>query len=225
MNVNDCMVNVVDESFFSYLGGLANKNVAAKVAQLSEEQKSALKQYGYEYFETTLGYGGYHYDGRQEQGVMKMIAHYGLKVGDTVLDVGCAKGFFLMEFFNKGFGVGGIDISSYAIEHSHPEIKPYLKAGSAAKLDWPGNSFDLIISFSTLHNLSGKDLDDAILEIRRCSKKHVYLEIASFRNDAEYQILKTRGVTIQTFLSPEQWVKKIEALGLSCDVYFKTFQS
>ncbi len=38
-----------------------------------------------------VGYGGYKYDGRWRQVADLLVAQYGLKPGDRVLDVGCGK--------------------------------------------------------------------------------------------------------------------------------------
>ena len=54
-----------------------------------------------------------------------MIKFYGLKEDCRILDVGCGKGFFLKDFKNlmPKSTVAGLDISSYAIKKSHPDIK------------------------------------------------------------------------------------------------------
>ena len=44
------------------------------------------------------GYGGYRYDGRWLPIAEDMVAHWRLKPGDRVLDVGCAKGFLVKDF-------------------------------------------------------------------------------------------------------------------------------
>ena len=49
--------------------------------------------------------------------------------------------------------VEGIDISNYAIENAKKEIKKYLKVGNATDLPYADNSYDLVISIVTLHNL------------------------------------------------------------------------
>src|SRR6058998_3062377 len=55
------------------------------------------KQFGKDYFDgdRQYGYGGYKYDGRWRPFAENLIAHYALKAGDKVLDIGCAKGFLV----------------------------------------------------------------------------------------------------------------------------------
>src|SRR4051812_44782333 len=63
-------------------------------------EREIAKQFGREYFdgERTQGYGGYRYDGRWVAIARRMCEFYGLRAGDRVLDVGCAKGFLLHDF-------------------------------------------------------------------------------------------------------------------------------
>jgi 2-polyprenyl-3-methyl-5-hydroxy-6-metoxy-1,4-benzoquinol methylase len=51
------------------------------------------------------GYGGYRYDGRWVPIAEDMIAHFGLRPGDRVLDVGAGKGFLVKDFMKACPGV------------------------------------------------------------------------------------------------------------------------
>ena len=59
--------------------------------------------------------------------IKDFIKFYKLRKGDKVLDIGCAKGFFVNDLVDKGIDAYGIDISSYAIKNCHPKIKNRLK--------------------------------------------------------------------------------------------------
>ena len=87
--------------------------------------------------------------------------------------------------FSKDFYLRGIDISDYAIENSKPEVKSFLSVGNAKKLDFEDNSFDLVISINTIHNLEGQDLENSLLEIERVSKKNKFLIVDAYANDKE----------------------------------------
>ena len=80
----------------------------------------------------------------------------------------------LYDFLNKvpTLKVCGLDISEYAIKNSLETIKPNLKIGNA-NLPFETNSFDLVISINTIHNLDELNCAKALKEIQRVSKKIV----------------------------------------------------
>ena len=67
--------------------------------------------------------------------------------------------------------IKGIDVSKYAIENSMKEVKQDLLVANARKLPFPDNSFDVVISINTIHNLDFEDCGMALREIQRVSKK------------------------------------------------------
>ena len=96
---------------------------------------------------------------------MAMIEHYNLKPGDRILDIGCGKGFLIYDFLTilPEVKVVGLDLSKYAILNAKEEIKPFLHEGHARQLPYDDNSFDLVISINTLHNLYSFELFDALI--------------------------------------------------------------
>src|SRR4051794_36263789 len=128
-----------------------------------------------------FGYGGMRYDGRWRVVAEAMARHYKLKAGDRVLDVGCGKGFLLYEFTQvvPGIVVEGLDVSSYAIENAKEEIRPFLHVGHARRLAAADCSFDLVVSINTLHNLYCYDLERALREMERVSRRGKFLCVES----------------------------------------------
>ena len=53
----------------------------------------------------------------------------------SVLDVGCAKGFLLEAFYNRGTLIHGFDCSEYAISCLREDLKPFVFVSSATNLD------------------------------------------------------------------------------------------
>jgi len=186
------------------------------------------KQWGYDYWDgdRRINYGGYHYiSGRWAPVAKLMVEHYALKPGSKVLDVGCGKGFQLFELTQvlPGLEVRGIDISTYAIEHAHPDVKHLIDLGSAPELPYADKSFDLVFSINTLHNLHNHDLENSLKEMERVGKQK-YLCVESYRNETEKANLLFWQVTCEQFNSPKDWEWWFQVTGYSGDYSFIYFE-
>jgi ubiquinone/menaquinone biosynthesis C-methylase UbiE len=179
------------------------------VAHDKAECAAVSRTFGFEYFDgdRKYGYGGYRYDGRWRQFAQDLAAHYGLKPGQRVLDVGCAKGFLLNDFLEAvpGIEVAGIDVSEYAIAHAMESIKPFVRTASAVRLPYPDASFDLVVSINTLHNLLIGDLFTALGEIERVGRGAKYIVVDGYRNEREKVYLMYWQLTCECFYRPEEW--------------------
>ena len=78
----------------------------------------------------------------------------------TVLDAGCAMGFLVEGLRNRGVDAVGIDISEYAIEKAHADVRDYCSVGSIIE-DLP-QRYDLIVCIEVLEHLSPSEADQAI---------------------------------------------------------------
>ena len=175
----------------------------AKAAELA-------KKWGYDYWDgdRRICYGGYNYiPGRWAPVAKAMADHYQLKAGDRVLDVGCGKGFQLYELALAvpGLDVYGIDISEYAISNAHEGVKDRLQVGNAISLPFEDGFFDYVFSINTLHNLFNYQLDAALREIVRVSRKQSYICVESYRNEVEKANLLYWQVTCEAFHTPAEW--------------------
>jgi len=172
------------------------------------------------------GYGGYRYDGRYEVVAKALIDRYGLSGGAKILDVGCGKGFLLYEFTKllPGVEVTGFDISGYALQNAKQEVKPYL-INHMAQDPYEGygdNQFDLVVSLTTLHNLTLPPLRDALKEIERVGENK-YVVVESYRNELELFNLQCWAFTCEAFFRPEEWVWLFEEFGYMGDYEFIYF--
>ena len=188
------------------------------------------KQYGREYFDgdRRFGYGGYYYDGRWEQVARNMIQHYKLDSNCRILDVGCAKGYLLFEFKKllPNASISGVDISEYAIHHAKPEIKKYVRRATAQNLPFEDESFDMVVSLNTLHNLYLFDLQEAVSELSRVLVKNgnSYIVVESYRNDAEKVNLLYWQLTCELLFTPEEWEWIFPQFGYRGDYSFIFFE-
>ena len=168
------------------------------------------------------GYGGYVYDGRWRVVAKDIAQYYGIKADDRILDVGCGKGFLLYEFTQviPGIKVIGLDVSHYGINNAKEEVKPYLQHGNTIKLPFEDNSFDLVLSINVLHNLMNYDLNKALREIERVSKKHKYIVNDSYRTEKEKVNLMYWQLTCEVFYTPQEWEWFYQQSGYNGDYSF-----
>ncbi len=186
------------------------------------------KQFGRDYWDgdRKYGYGGFHYDGRWLPVAEAMAAHYGIKPGHRILDVGCGKGFLLHEFTRAvpGVEVIGIDISAYAIEHAKPEVQPFLQVGRAEKLPFPDKSFDFVVSLNVFHNLKVMELYAALGEMERVARGPKYVVVESFRDEREKANLLYWQLTCRSFYGVDEWQWVMDRAGYTGDfgcIYFE----
>ena len=210
-------------AFKDFISGIHNATKRNYIQRVVEHDKAECatvsKRFDKDYFDgdRKYGYGGYKYDGRWVAFAEKLIAHYGLKPGDKVLDIGCGKGFLVHDFRKAGMDAYGIDVSAYAIENAMPEVKGFVKEGNAVKLDFPDKEFDLVVAINTIHNLRIYDLYQALREIERVGKKNKFIVMDSYRNEQEKVNLMYWQITCECFFTPQEWEFIFEQTGYTGD--------
>lgn len=185
------------------------RNVAARAHSKSADIVAVAKRYGQEYFDgpRDYGYGGYRYDGRWIPVAADIVSHFGLKPGQRILDVGCAKGFLVKDLMIacRGLEAFGLDISEYAIMHCEPEVIGRLHLGSCEHLPFPDGSFDAVISINTLHNCNRGGVIRSLQEIQRLSKGRAYVQVDSYRTEEERRLFLDWVLTAEFHGYPDEW--------------------
>ena len=169
------------------------------------------------------GYGGFHYNKRFWQPVVPDFKeYYSLTKDSKILDVGCAKGFMLHDFSEliPGIEVNGIDISRYAIENCMPSVKKSVQVADARNLPFEDNSFDLVISVTTVHNFDKEECVKALKEIQRVSKKHAFITVDAYRNELEKEAMHAWNLTAKTILHVDDWKKLFDEAGYTSDYFW-----
>ena len=190
----------------------AKRDLTKRLESKTEEVRSVARKFDKEFFdgERKFGYGGFSYNSRYwSEVVIDFSNYYNLNDGSRILDVGCAKGFMLYDFYklNSNLDLHGIDISKYAIDNSVPEIKDKLQVANATKLPYEDNSFDLVIAINTIHNLDKDECGIALKEISRVSKKNSFITVDAFNNEDEKKRMYAWNLTAKTIMSIENWKK------------------
>lgn len=192
---------------------------------VTNEHRKVARQFDKEYFDGDRlhGYGGYYYHPKFWKVTVKRFQHYYQLAEDaSVLDVGCGKGFMLHDFkeLMPNLTIAGIDISEYGIEHAIETVKPFLRVGNAKELPYEDNSFDLVISINTIHNLPLEECKQALREIQRVSRKHAFITVDAWRNDEEKERMKKWNLTALTYMHVDDWKKLFAEVGYTGDYYW-----
>ena len=183
------------------------------------------RKFGKEFFDGDRkhGYGGFNYMPRFWQPVIPTFRDfYNLSEKSTILDVGCAKGFMLHDFKEiiPGITVAGVDVSGYAIDNAKESVRDVVSVADVRDLPFEDNSFDLVIAINTVHNLEGNDLERALNEINRVSKKHSYITVDAYKSALEKEMMFAWNLTAKTILSCEDWIALFHRTGYVGDYYW-----
>lgn len=192
------------------------RNVARRLFDKSPEVIATAKKFGQEYFDgdRKYGYGGYTYDGRWRQVARDFRTHYELFDWQRVLDVGCAKGFLVSDFWNEASLMAfGADISDYALRHCKSDVIGYLHHASADDLPFPNDSFDLVISINTIHNLPRERAKRALQEITRVSRGPAFVQVDAYRTEEERRRAEDWIITAEFWGSVDEWLELFAEAG------------
>ena len=201
------------------------RDLSKRGNEKTEEDRIIARRFDKEFFDGDRknGYGGYYYNSKFWTEVVKDLNNfYKLKNGSKILDIGCGKGFMLFDFMklNPNFVLEGIDISDYAITNAIPEVKKFLKVGDAKSLPYENNSFDLVISINTAHNLEINQCKKALSEMERVSRKDKYLIVDAYSNEIEKDRIFAWNLTAKTILSTNEWISLFEEAGYTGHYYW-----
>ena len=203
----------------------AKRDLSARLESKSEESRAIGRKFGFDYFDgdRNHGYGGFNYQQRFWQPVIpSIIENYQIDNSSAVLDVGCAKGFFLYDLKQElpRISINGVDISEYAIENAKPEVKEYLQVANATKLPFKEDSFDFVMSINTVHNLNREDCAISLQEIERVSRGNSFITVDAYRNGEEKARMEAWNLTALTMMSVDEWKEFFLEIGYTGDYYW-----
>ena len=201
------------------------RDLEKRLNEKTEEDRAIAKKFEREFFdgERRTGYGGFQYNPRFWQPVVPTFKDfYKLNKNSSILDIGCAKGFMLHDFKKliPGIKVSGIDISNYAISNCIETVKSDLRVADARDLPFEDNSFDLVISITTIHNFDIEGCKTALKEIERVSKKDSFITVDAYHNENEKKIMQAWNLTAETILHVDDWKKLFNEARYKGDYYW-----
>ena len=191
----------------------------------SESDQEIARRFDYDFFdgERKYGYGGFNYNEKYWKNVIPdFIDFYSLNNDSSILDIGCGKGFMIYDFLKylPEINIKGIDISEYAIKNCKEEVKDNLIIGDAKNLPFDDNSFDLVISIVSIHNLGINDCSKSLSEINRVSKKNSFITVDAYKTEEEKQLMHDWNLTALTIMSCNEWVSFFKENNYKGDYYW-----
>jgi SAM-dependent methyltransferase len=201
------------------------RNLDERAASKTEADRAIARQFGRDFFDGDRrhGYGGFNYSPRFWQPVIPTFRDYWqLGADNSILDVGCGKGFMLHDLAEliPGITVKGVDISKYAIENAIEDMKSHIQVADATHLPFPDNSFDVVISINTIHNLERKECAKALREIKRVSRGNSFITVDAYRSDEEKERMDAWNLTAKTIMSVNEWVQFFKEVNYTGDYFW-----
>ena len=203
----------------------SKRNVDERGQKPEPRQIAIARRFGQEFFDGDRAprLWGFSHNARFWQPVVPTFqGHFSLKAGDSVLDVGCAKGFMMHDMAEliPGLVVKGIDISEYAIAHAMPDMRPYVRVANATKLPFPDKSFDVVISVNTVHNLIREECAQALREIERVARRGAFVTVDAYRDEAEQRRMEAWNLTARTMMHVDEWKAFFSSVVYTGDYYW-----
>ena len=203
----------------------SKRNVEDRGQSKTEADRAIARKFGKEFFDgdRSQGYGGFNYLPRFWQPVVPTLQqHFGLGSTSSLLDVGCGKGFMMHDLAEliPGITVKGIDVSEYAITNAIEDMRPHAHVADARKLPFADDSFDVVISINTIHNLVREECGKALQEIERVSRGKSYITVDAYRTEEEKIRMYAWNLTAQTIMHVDEWKAFFAEVGYTGDYYW-----
>jgi len=168
--------------------------------------------YDREYFECGLktgksGYMNYRWlPDRIYAEVRSVISELGIKPGQSILDIGSAKGFWVKGFRHYGIDAYGFDTSEYAYNSADPEIKKYLFK------KMPDRKFDYIVSRNTFEHIKERELKSIL---KKCLKATdiMFFTVPLAKSIGGEYIMQALDITHELRWPNEKWINFCQECG------------
>ncbi len=175
--------------------------------------------YDEEYFEYGLktgksGYENYHWMPERIYKEVRAVIHLlDIDPGDTVLDFGCAKGYWVKGFRHYGIKAFGTDTSEYALQTADKEIAGFLMC------EMPEVKYDFVVSRNTFEHIKEEELEKIIKGFHKITDTVFFTVPLVDRNTGKY-IMQMLDPTHEIHWTGEQWIRFCEKCGWDVTNYY-----
>lgn len=203
-----------------------NSQVRKKISKRTIEQKLVAWELDDKYYDgdRNCGYGGFSNDGRWVDLFAKIIAKFNLKDGQTIVDLGCKKGFILEAALGHfpNARICGIENHAYPLDCANENIKNNLFQGPYWEIPFGDAEVDFLIAFSSIYMQTLGDVVKTIREIQRVTSGNSYITLGAYATDEEKKLFQDWTLIGTTVLHLEEWKKVLEYSGYTGGVFFTT---
>jgi len=177
--------------------------------------------YDYDYFENGIktgksGYENYRWLPERIYKEIRAVIHLlDIEPGDTVLDYGAAKGFWVRGLMEYGIKAWGCDSSEYALSHCDKKVSGYL----FNSLPITGK-FDFIVSRNTLEHIKEEELEKILKQFYKMTDI-VFFTVPLVDPKTREYIMQMLDTTHKIFWTNEEWILFCEKCGWKVENLFR----
>ncbi len=209
-------------AFRAYPSGPGPRVVTAARADIANRIIAAYRGPDFYDGDRDAGYGGLRYDGRWEVVARDMVKEYGLEPGARILQIGCDKGYLLVEFQKLGMDVVGTEVSEYAIATAPDSLTGAIEFVPPWALPFDDQVFDLVICAGPVYSLTLEDAMKCLKEVIRVGCGSSFITLAAYDSHEEFWLFRAWTLLGATILKRGEWLDILNHCGYVDDYKFVT---
>ena len=171
------------------------------------------------------GYGGMVDDGRWGPVAENLISVYGLDEDSIVLQIGCHKGFLLLELLKRGINVRGTEVSRYAIEQAPVSVRHFISECPPMRAPYRPHEFDLVVCVQPVYAVVLLDAIKCLREIKRVGKGKAFITLGAYETDEDFRLMRKWCILGNLILTKAEWLEVLNHAGYLGDYRFDTAQT
>jgi cyclopropane fatty-acyl-phospholipid synthase-like methyltransferase len=138
--------------------------------------------------------------------VRAVINLLGIEPGQTVLDFGCAKGYWVRGFREYGINAFGCDVSKYALKTADSNVKKFLTSNI------PDRKFDYIVSRNTFEHLDEEELEFVLKKFLEMTDT-LFFTVPLIDPQTKDYVMQMPDITHKIKWTNSQWLTFVEKCG------------